>query len=60
MEVIRFDKLTSECRICERLIYNGGSCGGRKGLINICLVYKTKKEINTSPNVLERGGTFVE
>lgn len=37
--VISFDKLTVECRKCKRLIYNGGTCGGRSGLLNICLVY---------------------
>ncbi len=37
---IKYDKLTVECRKCKRLIYNGGSCGGRSGLLNICLAYK--------------------
>lgn len=37
---IKYDKLTVECRKCKRLIYNGGSCGGRNGILNICLAYK--------------------
>lgn len=37
---VNYDKLTFECRSCERLLYNGGPCGGRSGLVNICLAYK--------------------
>lgn len=41
---VKYDKLTAECRSCKRLVYNGGACGGRSGLLNICLVYKSIKE----------------
>lgn len=30
-----------------RLVYNGGACGGRSGLLNICLVYKPVKKEDT-------------
>ena len=36
---VKYDKLTVECRSCRRLVYNGGSCRGRSGLLNICLAY---------------------
>lgn len=42
-----YDKLTVECRSCERLLYNGGSCGGRSGLLNICLACKPIEEKNS-------------
>ena len=41
---VKYDKLTVECRSCKRLLYNGGSCGGKSGLINICLAYKSIEE----------------
>ena len=41
---VKYDKLTVECRSCIRLIYNGGPCGGRSGILNICLVYKAIEE----------------
>lgn len=28
--IVKYDKLTVECRNCKRLKYNGGSCGGRR------------------------------
>ncbi|SHJ41652.1 hypothetical protein [Lutispora thermophila] len=45
--IVKYDKLTTECRDCKRLVYNGGDCGGRTGLLNICLVYKPIKEKDT-------------
>lgn len=44
---VDYDKLTIECRSCERLLYNGGSCGGRSGLLNICLACKPIDEKNS-------------
>ena len=41
---VNYDKLTVECRSCKRLKYNGGSCGGRSGILNICLAYKPIEE----------------
>lgn len=44
--VVKYDKLTVECRKCRRLIHNGGSCGGRDGILNICLVYDPIETVN--------------
>lgn len=35
---IELDKLAAECRVCQRLKRNGGSCGGRMGQ-NMCLAF---------------------
>jgi hypothetical protein len=35
---VEFTKLASECRICQRLKFNKGNCGGREGQ-NICLAF---------------------
>lgn len=32
-------KLNNECKRCKRLTYNGGECGGRKGIKNNCLLF---------------------
>lgn len=35
---IAFEKLAAECRICMRLKFNKGSCGGRTGQ-NMCIAF---------------------
>ncbi|MFZ5352770.1 MAG: hypothetical protein ACOZCL_08605 [Bacillota bacterium] len=38
LDDIDHDQLARECKICKRLKFNKGSCGGRKGQ-NICLAF---------------------
>ncbi|MDF2591374.1 MAG: hypothetical protein K0S75_840 [Clostridia bacterium] len=36
---VPYEVLAAECRVCQLLKFNKGSCGGRRGQ-NICLAFK--------------------
>ena len=50
---VDFDILASECRICQRLKFNKGDCGGRQGR-NLCLVFKESPTAKLREKTLHR------